>query len=564
MSIPRRLAVSYSRFSNIRQSRGDSEARQAEEFRTFCVRHNLVPVGEVYADRGRSGYKDEHRKKGRLGQLVAAARDGRFEPGTVIVVEAWDRLGRLRPEKQTALVAELLYTGVDIGVCRLDDIFTEEDFGTHKWTTLSVFVQLAFQESKQKGDRVARSWAARRERARQSGAPVGCPLPAWVEKINGEIRLIPERAEAVRRVFQLAAEGLGHSRIVAAMKAEKVEAPGRSGKWNAPYVALMLNDRRAVGEVQFRLTSGEQDGKPIAGYLPAVVTEKQYQLARQAQEAKLGTDRKKRAIVPRQVRYVNVFKYLLTHARDGEGMALHNHGRDGSRRLVLMNTAAIGSRGRLRTYTFPYDVFESAILSLLREVNPREILPRTEAPDRAAVLRATLANIRQDMAALHADLKGGYSKALAAVLREKEAEEEAAGKELQEVLARSVRPAERAWQDLPSLADRVREGGDTVRLALRPVLRRLIEGMHVLIVRRGAWRLCVVQVLFTEGGARRGYLVAYRPAGNGRQGGWWCCSLAHVLDPADLDLRKRDHAGQLESDLLKLDLEWLAGQLGAG
>ena len=92
----RRLGLSYTRYSDPKQGGGDSETRQEEMFRGFCTRHNLTPLREVYADRGLSGYKDAHRQKGRLGQLIAAANDGRFEPGTVIVVEAWDRLGRLR------------------------------------------------------------------------------------------------------------------------------------------------------------------------------------------------------------------------------------------------------------------------------------------------------------------------------------------------------------------------------------------------------------------------------------------------------------------------------------
>jgi hypothetical protein len=51
----------------------------------------------VFADHGRSGYMDEHRKKGLLGQLIAMAKDGGFEPGTVVVVEPWDRLGGCDP-----------------------------------------------------------------------------------------------------------------------------------------------------------------------------------------------------------------------------------------------------------------------------------------------------------------------------------------------------------------------------------------------------------------------------------------------------------------------------------
>src|SRR6516164_1748049 len=130
----RRLGVSYSRFSNPSQGEGDSETPQAEKFRQFCQSHNLTPVQGVYIDRGLSGYDGAHRRKGQLGVLIEHARGGRFEPGSVIVVEAWDRLGRLIPNKQIHLLEELLETGVSIGVCRLNDVFTYADFGTHKWT----------------------------------------------------------------------------------------------------------------------------------------------------------------------------------------------------------------------------------------------------------------------------------------------------------------------------------------------------------------------------------------------------------------------------------------------
>ena len=142
------------------------------------------------------------------------AKDGRFEPGTIVVVEAWDRLGRLRPDRQTDLVAELLRTGIDVGICRLDDIFTENDFGTHKWTTLAVFIQLAYQESKQKAERVAASWVTRRERAASEGRLVTTRIPAWLKMgADDKPRLIPERAAVVRHIFQMAADGMGVRRI---------------------------------------------------------------------------------------------------------------------------------------------------------------------------------------------------------------------------------------------------------------------------------------------------------------------------------------------------------------
>lgn len=568
MSTPRRLAVSYSRFSDPKQAKGDSEDRQDRLFRDFCRRHNLTPLAEVFADRGRSGYKDEHRKKGRLGQLIAMAKDGRFVPGTVIVVEAWDRLGRLRPDRQTDLLAELLRTGVSVGVCRLEDIFSEEDFGTHKWTTLAVFIQMAYQESKQKAERVAASWEKRREQARAEGRLLTSRLPAWMECVGGTARLIPERAAAVRRIFRLAAAGLGHARIVGVLEKEGVPSfgtavvnkgrsrPQFSGKWTRPYVALILNDRRALGEFQARKLDGSPDGPPLTGYLPAAVTEEEFHLARAGQEGRFNKkDKKGRRLVPRQGKYVNVFKGLLRHARDGEGWVLHNKGTAAEPELILVN--AKGEGGRSKCYTFPYYVFEEAVLGLLREVNPRDVLPpEGKAVSRAGVLRAKLANVRQDIARLQEDLKAGYSRALAEVLRNRESAEEQIGQELHEELAKAVKPASRAWRELPSLIDLIRDASDPdeMRLKLRPVLRRVVEAAWVLIVPRGSYRFACVQ-LFFAGGKQRHFIILHQTAGYRRKGGWWVKSFAAVAKPHDLDLRKRADAKKLEAFLASVELE---------
>jgi DNA invertase Pin-like site-specific DNA recombinase len=574
-SMSRQFGLSYTRFSDPAQSKGDSENRQEEMYRRFCERHNLTPLSEVFADRGRSGYKDEHRKKGRLGELIAMAKDGKIEPGTVIVVEAWDRLGRLRPDKQTELVAELLRTGVNIGVCRLDDIFTEEDFGTHKWTTLAVFIQLAYQESKQKAERVADSWKRRRQRARQGNGLLTNRLPAWLETVNDQVRLIPQRHATVRRIFALAAAGQGHTRIVRTLQKEGVPAFGElkvntgrsrsqfSGKWTRPYVALILNDRRAVGEVQPMKMVGktpdqqvqEPDGPPIPNYYPAAITEEEFQLARAGQEERRNKDKLGRANGYRQGKYVNLFKGLLTHSRDGQGFLLHNKGKADRPELLLINTTGNGGQAD-KSYTFPYAVFEEAILHFLEEVDPQDVLPKkAEERSQADLLRAKLANIRSDMEQLKDDLSQSYSKALTAVLRQREEEEERTAAELQEELARSVKPVEKAWQELPSLVDMIRKNPDpdAVRLALRPILRRVVDAFTVLIVPRGSWRLVAVQADF-HGGTRRSYLIVHQTAGFRRPGGWAARSFAEARLSTSLDLRHQKTASRLEAALLELPL----------
>jgi DNA invertase Pin-like site-specific DNA recombinase len=563
-------AISYSRFSALIQAKGDSESRQERMFRDFCQFHNLTPLPEIFADRGRSGYKDEHRKKGRLGQLIAMAKDGRFDPGTVIVVEAWDRLGRLRPDRQTELVAELLRTGVRIGVCRLNDIFTEEDFGTHKWTTLAVFIQLAFQESKQKAERVAASWEQRRKRARERGELLTTRLPAWLECVRDEVRLVPERAAVVRRIFQMAADGCGYTKIVKTLDAEGVPAFGKvvinehrsrsqfSGKWAQPYVRLILTDRRAVGEFQPHKIDGTPDGAPLAGYYPAAVTEEEFLLAKAGQEQRSNRDRNGHRTGPRQSKYVNVFKSLLRHARDGEGFMLQNSGTAEVPLLILVNAKGKGGRGRC--YTFPYAILEEAILRMLREVKPDDVLPPgNEQPSKITALRAKLAHVRQDMARIQEDLKGGYSKGLASVLRDHEAAEEQVAAELQEELVKSAKPAARAMEELPSLVDMIRGAADPddVRLKVRVALRRVVEEAWVLMVRRGSYTLCFVQVFF-PGGRTRDYLVVNQAAGFRRKGGSWARAYPEAARLGAFDLRRQRDATRLEKVLAAIPLSAVA------
>jgi DNA invertase Pin-like site-specific DNA recombinase len=551
MSKPRRLAVSYSRFSDPKQAEGDSQDRQDRMFRQFCQRHNLTPCKEVFADKGKSGYRDEHRKKGRLGELIAAADDRRFEPETVIVIEAWDRLGRLRPDRQTELVAELLRTGVCIGVCRLDDIFCEEDFGTHKWTTLAVFIQLAYQESKQKAERIGASWESRRARAREQGTPVTGRTPAWLELAGDTFRTLPEPVAAVRRIFKLAAGGYGRARLIAALEAEGVPPFGTTGRWTRSYVNRILSDHRVCGTYQPRRTDDTPDGPPIADYYPRIISDDEWLLARAGQEQRRGKDKLGRSLVRTERKWVNLFRGMLVDARNGEGFYLAEKVDGGKRRTILRNFAGYSGHGS--NITFPYLVFETAVLKLLREVDPTDVLPKKDkGPSRVDVLREKLRAVRADMAGLQADLAAGYSKALAAILRGKEAEEEDIGKELQEELAKAVRPAEKAWKDLPTLAEMVAKEGDPARLRLRPVLRRVVEDARVLIVRRGSYQFCAVQFFFA-GGARRSYLIAYQAAGYNRPGGWWPKALAPQWATA-LDLRDPGHARRLERELLAADI----------
>jgi DNA invertase Pin-like site-specific DNA recombinase len=576
--IERLIAISYSRFSDPTQGDGDSEDRQWKMFLSFCERHNLVPAKDHFIDRGLSGFTGKHRDKGDLGRLIGLLKDNPgFAKGKILVVEAWDRLGRLVPNKQIRLIEELLETGLKIGICRLNDIFEIADFGTPKWMMLAAFVQMAYEESRQKSERVRAAWKSKRIKAREKGSIVTGRLPAWLTVVNGVMQPLPDRVAVVKRIFKMAADGFGLFKISRILNGKldgkgKPTAPvapafgkrkvgkkgGPSGKWTRAYLDLLLHDKRVLGVYQPRLKDGTTE-PPIPNYYPRIVSEDEFALASQ------GVGQRTTKKGPRQRKYINIFAGLLRNAASGDGFALHNKGTSDKPRLLLLPASINNGAGG--SVSIPYSLFERGILSQLREIKASELEPQGEGPNPLDVLETRLKNVAEDIAGLKDDLRKKYSRAITQVLGEKEDEESRLTEEWDRLKAEQINPASEEWRKLPNLADALEQAEDQedARIRLRAVLRRTISSIQVLVVPRGRERLAAVQVHFCKDGKRRDYLLYFKPViGRTPSASTWCRSLATIHTGADLDLRRRVDAEALELDLLTLDVEWLAEQLGGG
>jgi hypothetical protein len=313
------------------------------------------------------------------------------------------------------------------------------------------------------------------------------------------------------------------------------------------YVARILNDRRALGEMQPRAAGRKPEGKPIPDYYPAAVTLDEWYKAHHGKE---GRDKKP---LPRQGKRVNLFTGLLVDAEDGEGYCTHNKGNAARPQLVLINARGEAGRGPART--FPYPVFEAALLKLLREIPASELFPpAAREPNRLDVLRAELAHTRQEIAALTEDLSQGFSAAVSAVLRKQEARAAELAEALEMEQAKEARSPEQDWGEFKDLAAALAKAPDLVdaRLRLRAALRRRVREIVVRIVRRGRDRLLVAQCWFVEIATPRDFLILYRPAANHCAGGWWARSFAAA---EGLDLRQAADAKKVEGLLQRLDLD---------
>jgi hypothetical protein len=113
-------------------------------------------------------------------------------------------------------------------------------------------------ESRMKGDRVGKAYETKRREATErlkQGRPFTRMLPAWLRwnKKTKEIEADPERAEALRSIFEKASAGWGQHRIAYWLNETGVPTFGGVGKqrraerWNRSYVKKLLSNRAVIG-----------------------------------------------------------------------------------------------------------------------------------------------------------------------------------------------------------------------------------------------------------------------------------------------------------------------------
>jgi DNA invertase Pin-like site-specific DNA recombinase len=562
---PDDVAISYLRFSHPDQSKGDSVRRQTE-LRNAWLKRNKVRLDTslTLEDKGISGYTGEHRSnpdRHALAAFLFAVEKKRIRKGTYLIVESLDRLTREDILPALSLVLNLIQAGVRIVQLLPVEMVYDEKANPMHLMMMIMELSRGHSESAMKSERVGEAWRGKKRRAAERKEPATARCPAWLRLVDGKWEEIPAAVAALRRVLDLARLH-GFGALVKQLNTQRVPPLSRhkkaAGHWTRSYVAKLLNDRRLVGEYQPYTGRGKKrrpDGPPVPGYYPAVWTEEEWYAARAG-----VAGRRNRPGRPAAER-VNVFTGLLRDARDGGTLHLVNKG---TGRLLAPYNATKGLDGS-RFVSFPFDTFERAVLSCLREVDPRDVLPQEDGgQDKALVLAGRLAELEAEIDKVKDRLQARYSDAVADVLERHEDEHKALVAQMDEASREAASPLGAAWGECLSLLDAVDTAPDAeeARLRLRAALRRIAEGFWCLFLARGSWRVAAVQVWFT-GGARRDYLIVHRAATGGavgeRPSRWWARSLADVAAPGELDLRRPEHARRLEKALAGVDLAGLDG-----
>jgi DNA invertase Pin-like site-specific DNA recombinase len=561
MTAPAPTAYSYIRFSSKKQEEGDSIRRQVEDTAAWATRNGVYLDTSLQPDRGISAFRGKNRDIGSLSAFLKLVESGRVLPGSFLVVEALDRLTRQEIQPALLLILNLLQKGVRVVQLRPVEMTYDSNSDTTPIILMLVELSRAHSESKVKSDRVGAAWAQRRKAARARSELMTRKLPAWIRQEGDWLVVIPERAEAIRHIFELSGAGYGLHAIMRRLRDEGVQAFGPSGRWSIAYLDLILKDKRATGEYWPRVRGGKPDGEPIKDYFPRIVSDEVWGLARQGARARHRKPGRTGAVV-------NVFQGLLKGALDrcsyvvGSPSSKNPHPvlRSAGPRLGVGNTAS-----------FPLPTFEEAILSCLREIDPHEILNGDAGPDESLALAGQLAAVEERISEVEAELLEGDVPALARVVRTLEGQRKELNERLAAARQKAAHPLSESWGEAQSLLTALRSAPDPkdARLRLRAALRRVIETIWLVVVKRGRDRVCAVQVWFTGGERHRDYIIVHRPpkanASVRQDGGRWWRSLSPGLvpDAGGLDLRDRRHADDLRAVLEQIDLGLLVEALAA-
>jgi DNA invertase Pin-like site-specific DNA recombinase len=310
--------ISYTRFSSRKQAKGVSYARQVEAARKWCEAHGYVlDENDKYEDLGVSAFSGKNAAAGALSTLQKKLHSGEIERGTILIVEALDRITRQALPQAITLLMNLATSGLTVVTLSDGKEWDEEkmkDLGAFMMSVVTLY--RGHQESEYKSKRVRDAFKKHRQAGSQQ---VFGAAPGWLSRDDKHSPWVvdEEKAAVVRKVFELSAAGFGSKLIAKKANAENWVVPTRLAEqekgWHAQLPGQLLRNNAVLGEHQHRIRTHEAHeqnweglpvGEPIADYYPRIVSDNLWNRARASIRARAAAKR-------RDMHYYNVFSGLM-------------------------------------------------------------------------------------------------------------------------------------------------------------------------------------------------------------------------------------------------------------
>lgn len=357
-------AYVYIRLSSSSQAWGDGERRQHDAAIRFVETHSM-PIAETLQDIGVSAFRGDNALTGELGRFLQRCESGEVAPGSVLVAESLDRLTRNRVNEALLLLLNITQRGVRIGLTAQNVILDLASYAAF-FPVLAEMMR-SNDESEHKSLRSCANWQTKRKKAKD-GVVVTSQVPRWLEVRDGKIHVLEERAQLVRRIFDMYVSGYGRGVIVRTLRKEGILAWNtRSAVWHESYIHKLLCNRAVVGEyiAEFKTAEGGKGHEVIIGYYPEIIDRATFDRVQD-----MAFLRKKGQRGRKGKKFANLFQKLARCSVCGSTMGYHNATQDKTRKggvrpwahYLTCNSAHAGHGCSNRRY-FNYLYLENFVLS---------------------------------------------------------------------------------------------------------------------------------------------------------------------------------------------------------
>lgn len=386
-------AYPYIRFSSDKQKDGLSIQRQTEAIEAYLAANPQLTVDRSVnlEDLGVSGYAGRHvQKGGALYYFLEKVKAGEIEKGSVLIIEHFNRLSRLKLNKAMDLFNDILKHGIDIAVLDEKQVFTAESISSIDYIKAVLKFDFAHEESKDKSKKGKDNWKFKKETLRNSQNPQIArlnftkTLPLWLEKTDTEIIVNEQKAETIRLIFRLCSENNGYMRIATHLNQNKIpRLDASNGPWTLDIVKRLLFNRALLGEYQPRKTveiqgrarpiyiPNEED--PIKNVYPAVIDEDTFNAAHNGLKSRKNTGGGRRADMP------NLFVKLLKCDECGGSIKFNKH-HNGYKQYNYLKcfNSLYGHCTSPGPKTWRYDKFEEVFFRFSGKLNLEEIFKKND------------------------------------------------------------------------------------------------------------------------------------------------------------------------------------------
>ncbi len=272
----------YVRFSSKKQELGDSIERQQRLIEQYLEK-NDAEIVEQFSDLGVSAFRGKNVKVGALSRFMERVQAGEIGLGDTLIVESLDRISRQKELNTLNILTNILNAGVVIYTLSDGRVYNaQNEDHAQLLFQISFIISRAHDESLNKQKRSVSAWARKHEGARTKKAVMTRKLPYWLKAVDADgetkIEVIEERAQEVRKAFELAKHKLGAQAIASRLNND---APQK--RWTLIAVRHLLTSKSVYGSLELFKTKSlagdlekNQAYEEVEGYYPPVITKSEF------------------------------------------------------------------------------------------------------------------------------------------------------------------------------------------------------------------------------------------------------------------------------------------------